>query len=455
MRTPAADVPAGSQHSDPPPPPGHSPPANTGPTSGAPTHSPESVSTAGHEPSPSEPQSPSTPTESSASGDSEHHAPEDSPPHSPTDPSPTEAPRAPVDAGPPIDRTPAPAHSPAPAATPAQSADVPADGQSSAPVPSSAASPNGGSPPLGMHAQEPVPAAAHAGSATSPFEAPAAGHLDDGSDLGGQRNSADGSGDTPDSGGRGDGGDAHEGGPDGPPNGSSGDPNNPGSNSGDSGGSSTSADGGSKDRIHSHEPSGDGWERLVDGPTDPHYGEPLPEHWTFSENPADRINPDVQRLMTDPDAPFGRAPDGHAYTRSEYEERFNKLSPDGKPWQNFPGNDGAAPGSKVAYSDPRMYIEHYGSAVDRIGNADGGYLAVIENGQPAPWEGRALHVNSLSDPYNAYHLNADNFPEGWKIEVSEVGPGLGQPGGSIQVRVLGLDGKSVPVEILDKMGLLE
>lgn len=416
---------------------------------------------------------PPTPTPLAPDGPPPHvpdSTPGDRAPVTPHNSTPTEAPRAPVDSGPPVDRTPAAAHSPTPTATSTQTADLPAGSQNSAPAPSAAASPSGSPPPPGIHAQEPVPAAAHAGSATSPFEGPAAGHFDDGSDLGGQRNSADGSGDTPDSGGRGDVGDAHEGDPYGPPNGGPGDSNNPGSNankgdddnngdhggnSGDTGGSSTSPDGGSNDPIHSHEPSGDGWERLADGPTDPHYGEPLPEHWTFSENPADRINPDVERLMTDPDAPFGRAPDGHAYTQSEYEERFNKLSPDGKPWQNFPGNDGAAPGTKVAYSDPRVYIEHYGNAVDRVGNADGSYLAVIENGQPAPWEGRALHVNSLSDPYKAYNLNAENFPEGWKIEVSEVGPGLGQPGGSIQVRVLGLDGKSVPVEILDKMGLLE
>lgn len=86
MRTPAADVPADSQHSAPPPP-GSAPPASTGSASGPQTHLPETAPAAGHEPSAAGGQSPSTPTESSARGDSEHHAPENSPPQSPTDPS--------------------------------------------------------------------------------------------------------------------------------------------------------------------------------------------------------------------------------------------------------------------------------------------------------------------------------------------------------------------------------
>jgi hypothetical protein len=355
---------------------------------------------------------------------------------------------------PPVDRTPAPTPAGTPAHAPA--ADMPANSPHSAPAPSPSSTPSGSgtptpAPAMAGHAPEPASVAAHAPSPTAPD---GAGGGSSGGSGNGPSGGSYGSGGGDSGGGASGGsgaGDNHSG-----SGGSSGEykGGDPSGNSGADSGSSTSPNGGPTDPIHSHEPSGEGWQRLDDDPIDPHYGEPLSEHWEFSHNPADRIDPDVQRLFMDPEAPFGRAPDGHAYTQHEYEERFNRIGPGGQHWQNFPDNAGAVPGTRVAYSDAEVFIEHYGSALDRIGDDKGGYLAIIENGQPASWEARALHVNSLSDPYNAYALNPARLPEGWKIEVSEVGPGLGQPGGSIQVRVLGLDGKSVPVEILDKIGLL-
>ncbi|WP_172799570.1 TNT domain-containing protein [Mycobacterium sp. IS-3022] len=113
------------------------------------------------------------------------------------------------------------------------------------------------------------------------------------------------------------------------------------------------------------------------------------------------------------------------------------------------------PDTKVAFTDAHAYVREYGNVVDRIGNDNGGYLAAVEHGKPASWEGRALHVNSLCDPYNAYRLDPDKVPTGWTIEASEVAPALGQPGGAIQVRILGSDGKSVPVHILNTLGILE
>jgi hypothetical protein len=76
----------------------------------------------------------------------------------------------------------------------------------------------------------------------------------------------------------------------------------------------------------------------------------------------------------------------------------------------------------------------------------------MNDGHPASWEQRALHVDSLRDPYNAYTL-AD-LPEGWTIEVSEVAPGLGQPGGSIQVRILDDEGQARRVGELRLKGVL-
>jgi hypothetical protein len=211
--------------------------------------------------------------------------------------------------------------------------------------------------------------------------------------------------------------------------------------------------GGRQDPVHSHEPSGDGWHRLPDQPTDPHYGEPLSDHWDFADNPADPnlSNKDVAKLIEDPKAPFGRDPQGHAYTEQQYAERFNKVGDNGAHWHNFPLNDGALPGTRVAYTEPAAYLRDYGSLLDRVGK-DGKFLAVMESGQPASWEERALHVDSLRDPYNAYTFG--DLPEGWTIEVSEVAPGLGQPGGSTQVRIIDDEGEVRRVAELVRMGVL-
>ncbi len=206
--------------------------------------------------------------------------------------------------------------------------------------------------------------------------------------------------------------------------------------------------------MHSNEPFGDGWHRLPDEPVDPHYGEPLSEHWEFSENPADpsRIGRAVARLMDDPNAPFGHDPLGHAYSREQYEERFNLLSADGDHWFNFPRNAGAVPGTKTAYTDAGKFLDDYGSQLDRIGEDKGKFLAVMEHGDPASWEQRALHVSSLSDPYRTFTLG--RLPEGWVIEVSEVAPGCGQPGGSVQVRIFDSGGKVQTIEALTGRGVL-
>ena len=203
-----------------------------------------------------------------------------------------------------------------------------------------------------------------------------------------------------------------------------------------------------QDPVHSHGASGDGWHRLPDQPLDPHYGEPLSEYWNYPYDPTDEghIHADVRKLMADPGAPFGRDVQGRAFRQDEYEVRFNKLGPAGQHWYNFPGNGGALPGTRVAYSDLGCFVRDYGSRLDRIGDDEGAYLAVVENGQAPSWEERALHVNSLRDPYAAYTLS--KLPEGWTIEVSEVAPGLGQPGGSLQVRIF--DAKGDP-RIVDEL----
>jgi hypothetical protein len=164
------------------------------------------------------------------------------------------------------------------------------------------------------------------------------------------------------------------------------------------------------------------------------------------------VNSEVRELIRDPEALFGRDSHGHAYSQTEYAQRFNKVGPEGEHWYNFPLNDGAVPGTRVAYTDPAKYLRDYGSLLDRVGGNNGKYLAVMEDGQPASWEQRALHVSSLSDPYAAYTFG--RLPDGWTIEVSEVAPGVGQPGGSVQVRIFDAEGKVQIVQDLIRRGVL-
>ncbi|MGA5463947.1 glycohydrolase toxin TNT-related protein [Mycobacterium sp. NPDC050041] len=186
------------------------------------------------------------------------------------------------------------------------------------------------------------------------------------------------------------------------------------------------------DPVRSSEPAGEGWKRLPDS-----FQDPAPSQtWPFTDNPVDpaAMNPDVARLIGDPAAPFGRDAQGNPFTPEAYAEQFHKLGPDGQKWVNFPENDGAVPNTKVAFSDFEQFKKYYGNRFDRIGDAKGKYFGLIEEGRPATWEERAMHVNSLREPYKTFTL--DHLPEGWKIEISQIAAGLGQPGGGLQVRIM-------------------
>ena len=211
---------------------------------------------------------------------------------------------------------------------------------------------------------------------------------------------------------------------------------------------------GRHDPVHSSDASGDGWERLPDEPRDPHYGEPLAEHWASSYDPTElsQTNLEVGHLMKDTDAHFGRDPEGQPYTQHQYEERFNKLGPEGQHWYHFASPDGALAGSKVGFNSLERFQEFYGQSLDRIGDENGSYLAVMEEGKSASWEARSLHVDSLSKPLHLYTMT--QLPEGWMIEVSKIEPALGQPGGALQVRMIDEEGTVIPVEQLRREGIL-
>jgi len=236
--------------------------------------------------------------------------------------------------------------------------------------------------------------------------------------------------------------------------GSVGDGNGSGSAGGGHGSGGDGHGGGPQDPVHSYEKSGDGWERLPDEPRQSGYGEPLEKHWQYSHDPVDpgQIHPDIAKLMKDPRAPYGRDPDGLPYNRGEYEERFNKEGPGGQHWYNFASNDGALEGTKVGFNDLDQYKNFYGNQLDRIGDENGRYLGVMEDGQHAPWENRAMHVDSLGKPLRSYTI--ESLPRGWQVEVSEIEPAVGQPGGAMQVRILDHDGVAQDVETLLERGIL-
>ncbi len=156
--------------------------------------------------------------------------------------------------------------------------------------------------------------------------------------------------------------------------------------------------------------------------------------------------------MKDPGAPFGRDPEGRPYNQHEYEERFNKEGPDGQHWYNFASDDGALEGTKVAFIDLEQFENFYGNQLDRIGDENGRYLGVIEDGRYAPWESRAMHVDSLGKPLHSYTI--ESLPRRWQVEVSEIEPAVGQPGGAMQVRILDHDGIPQDVETLLERGVL-
>jgi hypothetical protein len=58
----------------------------------------------------------------------------------------------------------------------------------------------------------------------------------------------------------------------------------------------------------------------------------------------------------------------------------------------------------------------------------------------------------LNKPLHIYDI--DYLPDGWKIEVSEIEPAVGQPGGALQVRILDHNGKALDVDALIERGIL-
>jgi hypothetical protein len=90
--------------------------------------------------------------------------------------------------------------------------------------------------------------------------------------------------------------------------------------------------------------------------------------------------------------------------------------------------------------------------VDRVGTVNGTLLHVMVDGEPASFESRSLPPDAISLPYARYLLQA--LPTGWSLEVGEVAPWFGQPGGATQLFVLDGSGAKVRIADLLRIGVL-
>lgn len=190
-------------------------------------------------------------------------------------------------------------------------------------------------------------------------------------------------------------------------------------------------------------PLPDGATPVPDRNLDPQYGEARSDAGTALGNPNNmppqQANPQVAALGGDAAHPWGTNPaNGQPFTQDEFFERYVK-SDGGIRW---PPNDGAVAGSKHQFTSVSDYQAAYGSDLDRIGYPGGEYLGFPPG---TPYPDRALFPSSLGKPLYEYHLTGNELPAGYRIEVSEIAPAFGQPGGGRQMVVLGPDGEAVPV----------
>ena len=147
--------------------------------------------------------------------------------------------------------------------------------------------------------------------------------------------------------------------------------------------------------------------------------------------------------LPSPDSRYGFDENGKPLSKSQYDERY--VNPDGS--TRYPGNAGATPGSIVGYDDYDAFISNYGPHLDRIGYPGGEYLSVQPNGAAPSFAERSLPIESMGKEYHQYNFSGTLEP-GWRIEVSEVAPAFGQPGGAKQVRFYNEQGVIVPINRL-------
>ncbi|MFA0851187.1 TNT domain-containing protein [Curtobacterium sp. WHRI 8282] len=225
----------------------------------------------------------------------------------------------------------------------------------------------------------------------------------------------------------------------------------------------------STDPVFSDDPSGPGWERDESARGDaerPGYGQPhlhfdeLGENYRAPDDPTYKgagMSDEVRALVDDwgnPNSLYGKDADGNYLTRDGWEDRYIDWN---EKWQSYapeyPGNAGAVAGHRVDWTDPQLFVQQYGSQLDRLGADKGEFLSF----PGTSFEERALPPSNLSDKYSTFDFDAAAFEgKGLKIEVSEIAPAFGHPGGGLQVRFFkpGDPIEFVSVTDLKRMGIL-
>lgn len=98
------------------------------------------------------------------------------------------------------------------------------------------------------------------------------------------------------------------------------------------------------------------------------------------------------------------------------------------------------------------YLSEFGPVIDHLGTGAGSWFTPVINGQVFSFEARALPPSLLQAPYTQMRLDPA-LPESWVFQVSTVAPGLGQPGGALQVQVFSAKKQAVTMSELRELGV--
>jgi hypothetical protein len=201
--------------------------------------------------------------------------------------------------------------------------------------------------------------------------------------------------------------------------------------------------------LHTTSPFGPGWKRAADIEPDPHYGQPrfdVAPLNTWNQVPA-TISPDIARIRGDLSDPWGTNPDtGLPFTQAQWTERFTTGTGDVR----WPPNRGAVPGTRVEFTDANRFLETYGDQFDRVGERGGDFLGIPPG---ASFAERALPPGHMNRAVHDYTFDPSTLSAGVTIEVSEIAPAFGRPGGGIQVRFME-KGEAILVKDLIDKGIL-
>jgi hypothetical protein len=108
-------------------------------------------------------------------------------------------------------------------------------------------------------------------------------------------------------------------------------------------------------------------------------------------------------------------------------------------------DDGAVPDRRVRYQDVAKFIETWGERLDRLGRWDGEFFTVL-GGTP---DTVAALPEQEAFGWTSFRLTG-RLPQGWQLEIGEVAPAYGRPGGARYVLVLSGSGQKLSVfEALD------